>query len=184
MFILSVSCSSKKCKLASFSAFTHYQINQADEVIIGTDKLPRFNVYDNPNGKVIFNLPPDQESGWGINIVDENENYFKIYNIWRRESKSMYYWENDWMPKFEYVWIEKGSVGINTSNYDGEIIEIHKKPNNKSKIVGYINAVQTVRVFDICGDWAFIEVVNKEGEKVTGWMSPKFQCANPLSTCP
>jgi hypothetical protein len=174
-------CKTNDCEILNVSCFTHYQINQADEVIIGTDKLPLVNVYDN-NGKVIFNLPPDEESGWGITIVSQNENYFKVYNIWSQKAKALNYWNNDWMSDYQYVWVKKGSVGLNINNYDNQKVPIYSKSNTKSEIIGYIKNAQTVRVLDACKDWAYIKGISDK-EEILGWLEPKWQCGSPLTTC-
>ena len=169
VYFVVLSCKTYCCDTISITCFTHYQINQADEVIIGTDKLPPFLVYDEPNGKVIFNLPPDEdffESGWEIDILEEKYNFFKIKNIWgikyaetqsRRYSipKNKVYGYNidsDWMSDYEYVWIEKGSVGLNIDNYDNQKVPLFSRSNTESEIVGHIENAQTVIVLDACKD--------------------------------
>lgn len=180
--LLVFSCKKEDCSNVGVTCFTHYEINQADDLIIGTDKLPLFAVYNKSDGKVIFNLPPDEESGWGITIVGQSENYFKIYNIWRQEAKTLNYWENDWMNDYKYVWIKKGRVGLNINNYDNQKVPIYSKSNTKSEIIGYIETAQTVSVLDACKDWAYIKGVNGK-EEILGWLEPKWQCGNPLTTC-
>lgn len=173
----------KKCDNINLTCFTHYQVNQKKE------NLPLFNIYDKPNGKVIFNLPLDEESGWEIEILEKRFNYFKINNIWSKnfvESKGGPWanvWENDWMRRYDHVWVEKGSVGLNINNYDNQKVIIYNQPTSKSEIIGFIEKPQTVKILDVCRDWAYIEGINGNN-KIYGWLEPKWQCSNPVTTCP
>ena len=172
MCFIIFSCKKDDCNITDVICFTHYEINQADDLIIGTDKLPSFSIYNKPNGKVIFNLPPDEESGWEIDILEKKSDYFKIENVWK----------NNWMNNYKYVWIKKGSVGLNINNYDNQKVPIYSNSNTESEIVGYIENAQTVSVLDTCKDWAYIKGINGK-EEVLGWLEPKWQCGNPLTTC-
>jgi len=167
-----LSCKTNDCDTISITCFTHYQINQSDNLIIGTDKLPPFYIYNKPNGKVIFNLRPDEESGWEIEILEKKSGYFKIENAWK----------NDISDNYKYVWIKKGSVGLNINNYDNQKVPIYSRSNAQSEIIGYIENAQTVSVLDACKNWAYIKGVSGK-EEILGWLEPRWQCGNPLTTC-
>lgn len=167
------SCKSKEnCDTISLDVFTHPKI-----IDVAID------VYDKANGKVIFNLPSDEEAGWGVKIGGESDGYFKIYNIWRQSAKTLNYWENDWMKEYEYVWIEKGNLGLNTKNYDQQSVNLYNRPSSKAKILNTFDNVQTVIVHEVCNNWAYIQGEDKTGKMLKGWLSPKDQCSNPLTTC-
>lgn len=170
-----------KCSSARVETFTHYQINQG--FLDSGDSTFLYNIYDEPNGEVIYYLQPAEEAGWGVTIVEESGNYFKILNIWRQSAEALDFWKNDWMNEYKYVWIEKGSVGINTKNYDQQLIYLYSKPSTKSKSIGSLNNVQTVIVKDVCNDWANVIAQDHQGKDLEGWLSPKDQCSNPLSAC-
>lgn len=180
-------CDSNKCLNSKISVFTHYQINQG--VLEAGNKEFNFDIYDKPGGNIIFNLPSDEESGWEIEIEDKKTDYFKVANIWSQEyvkSKGepwVNIWKFDWMSGHKFVWIKKGSVGLNTQNFDGEIISLHSEPENNSKVIGTLYGAQTVKVLDICGEWSLIEGKGKENTTIEGWLSPVWQCSNPLTTC-
>lgn len=174
-----LSCNIKEnCEKVNLSAFTHYQMN-----IKPNDKKIEFQVFDAPNGNSIFDLPSDEESGWGIDIIEKKGDYFKIRNIWRQEAKALNYWDNDWMKEYEFVWILKGSIALNTRNYDSQVIALFTNATESSEEIAMFDNVQTVIVYDICGDWAFVEAIDNKGNLVRGWLAPKWQCSNPLSTC-
>lgn len=183
-----VACKSQqRCDSFDLGAFTHYQINQYN-LNAGDDTFV-FNVYDKPYGKVIFNLPSDEEAGWGVLIEDIEGEYFKLTNIWSQEyvkSKGGHwanYWKKDWMPAYKYVWIEKGTVGINSRNHDGQTVNLYNEPESSSKIIGQFTNIQTLVVWDACENWAYVEVKDENGKKLKGWLSPEDQCANPYTTC-
>lgn len=186
--MLVLSCSnSDDCKPIDVSAFTHYQINEGSMDV--NDFIGGVSIFDKPNGNIIFDLPPDKEAGWEVVLLDKEDNYFKIENIWSQEfvkSHGGYWaniWKNNWMSGYKYVWIEKGTVGLNTTNFDGQLINLYKYPDKTSQIVGQLNKVQTVRVIDVCGQWTYIEGTSKNNKKIKGWLSKEWQCGNPLTTC-
>jgi len=186
--ILVLSCSNRdNCKPIDVFAFTHYQINEGSMKV--KDFISGIKVFDKPNGSIIFNLPPDDEAGWGVVLIDEEDNYFKIENIWSQEYAKSHggYWANvwkkNWMSGYQYVWIEKGTVGLNTTNYQGELINLYKNPDETSQVVGQLDKEQTVKVLDACGQWAYIEGTTKNNKKVRGWLSKKWQCGDPYSPC-
>lgn len=179
--------SSKNCDSINVHAFTHFQINQGSLAASDTNFI--FNVYDRPNGNVIFNLPSDEEAGWGIVIEEVKHDFFKVINGWSQEHVQKEggawanIWKHDWMAEYEFVWIQKGTVGTNTQNYDGQVINLHKEPNQSSKTVAKIPYAQTVIIWDACERWAFVEGRNENRERIRGWLAPEDQCANPYTTC-
>lgn len=184
---IALGCQSNNCDEGEISVFTHYQINQGTLEARNNEFV--FEIYDNPNGTVIFNLPSDEEAGWEIVIEESQGDYFRIRNIWSLEYVSFQgghwanVWKNDWMKAYKNVWIKKGSVGTSTHNYDGETVTLFKQPNEESEVVGELHEVQTVQVVDVCGEWAYVEGIGKDG-KTQGWLSPKDQCSSPYTTCP
>jgi len=181
VFLLFNCDNNQRCKSYDVSAFTHYQINQGAVESNGMDF--QIEIFDKPGGSVIFYLPPDEESGWGITITDKRRGYFKIANIWSQASNKLRYWDENWMEDYEFVWIKKGVVGINTENYDGQVVNLFEHPDRSSKVMGRFTDPQTVVVFDVCENWAYVEAKDENNQPIYGWLPPEDQCANPLSTC-
>ena len=175
------------CDSVDLDAFTHFQINQG--VLKAGDTCFVFAVYDKPNGKVIFNLPSDEESGWGFAIEEIRDGFFKTTNTWSQEFVQetggiwANIWKNDWMPEYKYVWVKKGTVGTNTRNHNKQTVYLYRKPDTNSKVVGQFNNVQTVVIWDACQNWAYVEAKDVDGKSIKGWLSPKDQCSSPITTC-
>lgn len=181
VFVVQSCTAQSDCDPINVGVFTHYQINQKE--MNAGDSSFIFNIYDSPNGNVIFDLPSDEESGWSLTIIDKSSNYFKVRNIWRQSDQTLNYWEEDWMPEWEYVWIKSGTVGTNTRNHDGQTVYLYGKPENTSTVVGSFTDVQTVAIWDVCSNWALVEAKDAKGNNIKGWLSPLDQCSSPLTTC-
>lgn len=179
-----IGCQYNKCsQVENILAFTLYRPDSETGKNVFITKI-----YDKPNGKIIFNLPSDEGDSWLVEIEEKKSDYFKIRNIWRQKyvqetgGSWANYWKNNWMNNYKYIWVKKGNLEINTRNYDGQKIPLYEIADKSSKIVGYIENAQTVSVLDACNDWAYIKGVNDK-EEVLGWLEPKWQCGNPLTTC-
>ena len=141
------------------------------------------------NPMVIFNLPSDEESGWGFAIEEIRDGFFKTTNTWSQEFVQetggiwANIWKNDWMPEYKYVWVKKGTVGTNTRNHNKQTVYLYRKPDTNSKVVGQFNNVQTVVIWDACQNWAYVEAKDVDGKSIKGWLSPKDQCSSPITTC-
>ena len=180
--LVSFSCSFEQdCGSSKTNAFTHYIITSSSESIeLGKVTIVVFN---EPNGDIIFKLPPDEESGWGVTVFEENEGFFKVLNVWRQEAGVLDYWDNDWMSDFKYVWLEKGSIGIKTNNFDDGVVTIFEKPTKESDAIFSFNGVQTFGIEDVCNGWVRIIFRDENGNDQMGWLEPEYQCSNPLSNC-
>lgn len=147
-------CQSDACEDGFVMAFTHY----------GHEQLA---IYKSANGDVLKYIKPDEEGGWITRVVRSRGNYLKVsFEDFKLDG-----------------WVKKGSLSLNTRNYDGRKIFVYKKPDKYSEQVSYLLGEQTVTVWDACGQWAYIEGKGSSG-KVFGWLEPEMQCGNPYTTCP
>ena len=83
-----------------------------------------------------------------------------------------------------FAYCRKGTVAVNTRNYNGEELLLYESPDNNSAIVGKTFVQQTVQVFGIESRWLYVEALNDKGEKMCGWLPPCMQCPSPWTTCP
>lgn len=150
-----IGCNSQECENISVRGFTHSDSNT-------------LFVYENPNLVSNFNkINPDEEGGWISKIIDVQGEFFKIEIVDLKLNG----------------WIKKGSLSLNTRNYDGQKVFLYEKPYLSSKKVNFLENEQTVKILDVCSGWAYIETYEK-GVKKTGWLEPNMQCGNPYTTCP
>jgi hypothetical protein len=153
-FVAALGCQPEKCEEISVLAFTHVNSSQ-------------LTLYKSINGDVLKEIEPDEEAGWITQII---------------KSQGDYYYVNIQDLKLE-GWVKKGSLSLNTRNYDGQEITLYEGANKSSKSVNSLQSEQTVTVLDACGKWAYVEGVGKGG-KIQGWLEPDMQCGNPYTTCP
>lgn len=173
LILMSFSCSDKKqeCKNTQVRAFTHYkfgigQLNQEDK-----DYL--LQVYDKPNGNVIGDLTPAEETGHIVNIVDAKDSFFKIEFSFPEETNL----------KINHGWVKKGTLGLVTRNYDGKKVNLYSESDQSSPVSFSFDDVQVVQLLDVCNGWAYVETFdNNKSNK--GWLEPEMQCGNPMTTCP
>lgn len=158
IFALFFSCQSSinQCDNASFRGFTHYE---STSLII----------YKTPDGEILKEVGPDEEAGWIVEIKGLKGDYFKV-DIPDLEIKD--------------AWVSKGSISVNTRNYDGQKITLYESPAKSSSETGYLTKEQTVRVWDACNNWVYIEGKDEIGNLIKGWLEPEMQCGNPYTTCP
>ncbi|MEM9001141.1 MAG: hypothetical protein AAGB24_12830 [Bacteroidota bacterium] len=166
-------CGVKKqeCKTFNVRAFTHYKfgiglLNPEDE-----DYL--LQIYDKPNGNVIGNLPPAEETGHIINIIDSEGMFFRIEFSFPEETSL----------KNKYGWVKKGTLGLVTRNYDGQAVKLYSQPSLNSSVSHTFEEVQIVKILEVCNDWAYVETFEDQ-KSSKGWLKPEMQCGNPLTTCP
>ncbi len=80
-------------------------------------------------------------------------------------------------------WVNVGNVKVGIQNYDNKEVAIFENPSGKNQINAIYNS-QIATVLDVNGDWAYLEVIDSAGNKLRGWIDPKWYCDNPYSTCP
>lgn len=147
-------CQRESCDQISIKGFTDAQ-------------MKRLTLYKNVNGDVLKEIMPDEETGWMSQIIKSDGDYLQI-KIQDLNLKG---------------WVKKGSLYLNTRNYDGQDIVLYKRANKSSEINGLLKGEQMVKVIDGCGKWALVEGAGKNG-KIKGWIEPNMQCGNPYTTCP
>lgn len=148
------------------------QSNYSDEILVRGfthSDSEILDVYEPSGGKVLKSIGPDEEAGWIVNIIGKQDNYFLI-NI-----KDL---------SLDSIFVLKGTISLNTRNYDGQQIELYKLSDKHSEIVAYLNGEQTVKILDVCKEWAYVEGKRANGKNVKGWLEPDMQCGNPYTTCP
>ena len=84
----------------------------------------------------------------------------------------------------DIVYVKKGSIAVNTRNYQGSTLNLYSAPNENSPILYRIDQEQTAPIFDICGSWVYVKMKDSNGKDVYGWLEPYMQCGNPFTTCP
>lgn len=73
-------------------------------------------------------------------------------------------------------WIHSSNVDVSVANADAKL---YASPKKNSKVLKKLVADESEALPVACqGDWMKV----KSG-KLTGWLSPDGQCANPLTTC-
>lgn len=170
-FLLSCNTNQKECDFIKVRAFTHYgfgvgQLSPEDDAYL-------LNVYNKPEGEIIAKLPPAEEAGHIVNIVDIEKGFFKIEFEFIKETNL----------KSKYAWVKKGTLGLVTRNYDNKELNLYDKPNIDSSVASVLKGEQIVKVLDVCNKWAYVETIS-QGDTKRGWLQPDMQCGNPYTTCP
>lgn len=157
IFLLS-SCSpsSVVCENASVEGFTHYNYDH-------------LTIFKDTSGDTLKIIGPDEEAGWITLIKGTSEKYFKVDLV---------------DLNITNVWIDKGSVSLNTRNYNNEDITLYKEPITSSKKSGVLVVEQTVKILNVCNQWALVLGIDKDNKLVEGWLKPEMQCGSPYTTFP
>ncbi len=156
IIISSCNISQDHCSEANVRGFTHAN----NQLLI---------IYKNTKGDIVDKIGPDEEAGYIVQIVGVRKDHFKIHIV---------------DLEMENLWVEKGTISLNTRNYDIEKIPLYREADKSSDTVGHIVIEQTVKILDVCEEWAYIEGKGKNGEIIKGWLEPDMQCGNPYTTCP
>ena len=83
----------------------------------------------------------------------------------------------------ELLYCHKGDLAINTRNYDGTEFILYKLPDRDSDVSGSSSREQTLRVYNISGDWLFVKGEDDKGRPIEGWIPPEMQCPSVWTTC-
>lgn len=83
----------------------------------------------------------------------------------------------------ELLYCHKGDLAINTRNYDGSEFILYKLPDRDSEVSGFSSREQTLRVYNISGDWLFVKGEDDKGRPIEGWIPPEMQCPSVWTTC-
>ena len=83
----------------------------------------------------------------------------------------------------DYLFVRKGTLAVNTRNYNNECFPLYEAPDVMSRLVFQSHVQQTVIVYGICDGWLFVEAKNEFLRPVRGWLPPDMQCGNPYTTC-
>lgn len=81
-------------------------------------------------------------------------------------------------------WIETKNLGIHVSCYDTDTVKVLQTPKLNSKVSFLIVKPQWKDfyiIYDAYQGWLYIQNINNEQEY--GWLSVKYQCDNPYTTC-
>jgi hypothetical protein len=95
---------------------------------------------------------------------------------------TVYTEKNDWLY-IDFGWVKVGTVKIGIQNYDNKEVKLFDNLEDMKQI-GSIYDSQDAIILDVNKDWAFLEVIDSKGNKIKGWVDPKWYCDNPYSTCP
>ena len=83
----------------------------------------------------------------------------------------------------DYLYVRKGTLAVNTRNYNNECFPLYEAPDVMSRPVFQSHVQQTVIVYGICDGWLFVEAQDEYQQPVRGWLPPNMQCGNPYTTC-
>ena len=161
----------EKCDYTDVRAFTHYGFGIG--LLSPDDDSYLLDIYDNANGKVIARLPPAEEAGHIVKIIDIDGDFLKVEFEFIKETNL----------KSKYGWVKKGTLGLVTRNYDNQKLNLYDKPSLDSSTSSVLEKEQIVRVLYACNKWAYVETIS-EGDVKRGWLQPDMQCGNPYTTCP
>lgn len=164
--LLNCGSSQSNCDFIKVRAFTHYKFGIG--LTTPNDKEYFLDIYDTPKGKLIRKIPPDEEAGYIVYILDVKDDFFNV-DFEELDIKN--------------VWIRKGTLGIVTRNYDSEKLNLYKNPKLESKVSYVLENEQIVKVLNVCNDWAYVETIS-DNKVQKGWLQPDMQCGNPYTTCP
>lgn len=84
---------------------------------------------------------------------------------------------------FDYLFVRKGTLAVNTRNYNNECFPLYEAPDVMSRLVFQSHVQQAVIVYGICDGWLFVEAKDEFLRPVRGWLPPDMQCGNPYTTC-
>ena len=124
---------------------------------------------DNSYKDVIFKLYPLKEEHNAGHIVEYSHSTDGYLSI---------------IVNNDIVYVKKGSIAVNTRNYQGSTLNLYSAPNENSPILYRIDQEQTAPIFDICGSWVYVKMKDSNGKDVYGWLEPEMQCGNPFTNCP
>lgn len=82
-----------------------------------------------------------------------------------------------------YFYAAKGTLAVNTRNYDNNVFYLYASPSTNSKIIMESCKQQTVSVFGVYKGWLYVNAVTEDGQNIKGWLPPDMQCGNPYTTC-
>lgn len=130
------------------------------------DSVPLFM---NPNGKIVkyFRFEDDPEYDFGGSFLFKNAELG-----WLQIGK------DEFNPDLEGYWIKSDFIKIGTTNYDNNQISLYEKPDENSKITGYLNEESYLNVLNCDSNWVYVI----KGDN-SGWLSPKFICNNSETNC-
>lgn len=76
-------------------------------------------------------------------------------------------------------WVSSQLLGTSTRGYGTEGVSVYASANPQSSVMGRIPPETGVKLLGCDQEWAMVEY-----EGLKGWIEPKAQCPNPLTTCP
>lgn len=79
--------------------------------------------------------------------------------------------------------VKKGSLAVNTRNYDNDSFFLYEAPDMASRCVFQSTVQQTVIVYGVCNGWLWVEAKDQDRKSIRGWLPPNMQCGNPYTTC-
>ncbi len=126
-------------------------------------------IYEKADTPIVSNFKfeddPEYDFGGGFLFKNSKDGFLQI-------GKDPFY------PAMENLWVHHTNIKIGTTNYDGSKIPIYQDPKVESIIVEYIVGENYFDAWACNGQWALVEY-----NGILGWLSPEYQCNNPVTNC-
>ncbi|HCL56317.1 MAG TPA: hypothetical protein DHW82_04830 [Spirochaetia bacterium] len=134
------------------------------------------NVRDKPKGKVVKQLPKQDDSnfetGIYLHIKASKDNWLQIEEVYDTNDSS-----------YKNTWISGKLAATGTANYDPSVaLNIYEKPSTNSKFIQKVYEEIQITVLGCSGKWVY--GTGKAGGKIiTGWIEPEKQCSSAVTNC-
>jgi hypothetical protein len=159
-----------------FFSFLNVYSQDKYPAIIDWKYLGIVNIYDNPDGKIIYELKNDSinEDYLHLDILAQNDAYFYV-SISLTINKNV---KIGWIKKADYI-----GAYIKHEKFPMDLIIYKDKKisdNNKIVIKGWTPTLVTIEKY--AEKWMFISIKH-DGKTIKGWIEINELCANSYSTC-
>ena len=168
-----------------FNAVVLADTCSVDAFVTDTDPAG-LNIRDAPKGKIIAKIPTQDGSAVLLKIMDSNKGWFKVKDISIIDSELDY-------GHLPVGWVYGSMIAteIKLGNYETGIA-FYESPHKTSAkgielyhVEGKKSLPKIKRMMGCQGEWLHVETFKtKNNSAAIGWLAPKNQCSNPVTTCP
>ena len=133
-------------------------------------------ILNKPSGSTVMTLSYDEP--YIFSLSSPQDGWWKISDIWNaaddEDTTSLVGSDTG-----EY-WIHFSALGLGTSNYGGQELNLRAAPDPEADIVFTFNKELMLMPLDFEGDWVKVKV---DGYDIVGWIENEWLCSNPLTNC-